>query len=232
MWTTNVAREIVRAEGLPLLPPDTMGRDTLAIDYGTRHIESGAGGVAVLKLHKPAPRLPRSIGIVTLRDVRDMTVSFMRFMRVPFEHALGVAEQALQRTPEVLYPGEHRVVLSHELIVGRPIDAVRFLAEQLEAPEAARRSEEIAARLSKAAVKSLIADTDADVRRRLKAGQPVSRSELVILSPENWRARDRGTDFQTGHVSDYKAGDWVEVLSKEQQAQLNVVIAAAGRHLV
>jgi hypothetical protein len=232
MWTTNVVREIVRAEAIPLVPAATPRNDKEAVGAATAHLATNSEGVAVLKVHAPPPILDRSIGVVTLRDVRDATVSYMRFMRVPFERALHFAVASLRRPPEVLYPGEPRLLLDYTTITERPEEAVRYLAEQLGARRALEQSAEIAARFSKEAVKSLIDTADSDLRNRLRSGLPVQRSEMVVLSPDNWRVRDATTDFQTGHVSDYKSGDWAHILDEDQRAQLDKAIAEAGRALI
>jgi hypothetical protein len=233
MWTTNVVAAIVRAEGHAVVPENLGEKDEKARTIqAMEHLESGARGVAVIKSHKAVPVVPDSVGVITLRDIRDVTVSFMRFMRLPFEECLPFVETSLARTPDQLYAGEDRILLEHEVIADRPVEAVRYLAQQLGAKTAEQAATEIAERFSKAVVSRIAADADADVKARLKARERVLRNEVTIVRPDNWRARDRETSFQTGHVSDYKAGDWKHILTPEQQAVLDALIKAAGRSVV
>lgn len=232
MWTTNIVREIARTEGLEPLPETPLTRDSEIIAYGTRHVAEGRPGVAVLKVHKLVPPMPRSVGVVTRRDVRDALVSYMRFMRLPFENGLRFAANALQRPAGHLYPREPRLMVDYSAITTQPVEVVRSIAQFLGAERAAEACDEIAARFSKDAVKSRIGAADAEVRALAKAGERIERSRLVILSPTNWRVIDPDTQFQTGHVSDYRDGDWRTVLTEEQQAQVNALIEKAGSALV
>jgi hypothetical protein len=51
---------------------------------------------------------------------------------------------------------------------------------------------------------------------------------MVILGPQNVRAFDTDTGFQSGHVSNYREGDWKRILSAKQKFRLEALIAAAG----
>lgn len=233
MWTTNIVREIVRAEGFEPLPADRSVVDREIVAYGTQHVLENRPGVAVLKTHIGVPVLPRSVGIVTQRDVRDAFMSFMRFMRLPFGEALARYPQAaLARPPERLYPGEPRLLLAYSAIVDTPDLAVAKIAEFLGAGQGLARSAEIAAKFSKAEVRTRIRAAEAEVRAEVQAGKKIGGQRLVVVSPTNFRVRDLETDFQSGHVSNYREGDWQRLLTPEQQAQLNALVAAAGHSLV
>ncbi len=233
MWATNVVAAIVRAEGHPVVPERQGEADERARTImGLEHLRGNAKGVAVIKTHDPVPLLPSSVGVITRRDVRDATVSWMRFMRRSFARSVSFARNALARTPEKLFAGEHRILLDHELIAENPVEAVRYLARQLGAATAEQAAAEIAAQFSKAVVSKIAAEADARVMGRLAAGGKVLRNELVVLETDNWRARDLETSFQTGHVSDYRTGDWKHILTATQQDVLNELIEAAGHSMV
>lgn len=232
MWTTNVVREIVRIEGETVVPTEAPRADEERVRYGVRHIAENCAGIAVLKVHRPVPVLPRAAGIVTRRDVRDAMMSYMRFMRLPFEYALRWAGSVLRDGPEALYPGQHRLIVDYTAITQNPADVVRQISGFLGAELAAARSDEISAKLSKSAVKQLVEHTHQSVVDKVKAGEKVDPSQVVILSKNNWRAYDPKTGFQSGHVSDYRDGDWQKLLTKEQQAQIDELIKVAGRSQV
>ena len=232
MWTTNVVREIVRIEGKSVRPAEALREDGTTIRYGARHIAENRTGIAVLKVHRPVPILPNSAGIVTRRDVRDAMMSYMRFMKLPFEHGVRWAASVLRFGPEAMYPGEPRLIVDYVEIVQSPTGVVQQIATFLGSEQAVARSAEISAKLSKAAVKELVDTTHQSVVAKVKAGEKVDPGQVVVFGPKNWRAYDRNTGFQSGHVSDYREGDWQTLLSPEQQAQINRLIETAGRSLI
>lgn len=232
MWTTNVVREIVRVEGMQVVPPEAFKLDDKTLAYGQAHIAENRAGIAVLKVHKPVPVLPRSAGIVTRRDVRDAMMSYMRFMRLPFERGVRWANAVLRAGPNVLYPGEPRLVVDYVAISQDPVRVVREIAAFLGAELAVGRSEEISAKLSKTAVKQLVDAAHQAVVDKVRAGEKVDANRVVVLSQKNWRAYDPSTGFQSGHVSDYRDGDWQTLLTEEQKAVINRLIESAGHALV
>jgi sulfotransferase family protein len=209
MWTTNIAREVVRSLGIePLSSPPQAITDNEHLRFGVMHIFSRATGVAVVKSHTPVPLLPRSVGIVSQRDVRDAMVSYMRFMRADFEAALDFARMTLNLPPEKLYRGSPRLVLNYETISEDPVGAVRLIAAFLEVPNVDCVA--IAERYSKAAV-----------RKRIEM--------LAQAAIGGRRALDAQTGFQTGHVSEDGDGKWREVFSPDQLERVNRVIGEFGR---
>lgn len=231
MWTTNVAREIIRREGVPLLPDRPIDNEELALEYGQTHLKSENAGVAVLKRHRPVPVLPRSVGIVTRRDVRDAAASYMRFMRASFDQTLRFAKRCLSRPPAMLYPGDKRLLLDYVQILDDPAVAVRKVCDFLGAQNAALQREAIAAEFSKSAVQSRIEAANRDVADTVAAGRPVESAKVAVVTPGNWRARDVETGFQTGHVSDYREGDWRGLWSDGQKRLFEELIGAAGHNM-
>ena len=63
---------------------------------------------------------------------------------------------------------------------------------------------------------------------RSQSGQPINPEDVVRVSKNRARAYDHETGFQTGHVSDYRDGDWQQILTDEQKARLDAAIAAAS----
>lgn len=233
MWTTNVAREIVRAEGFAPLPETRSVREPETLAYGERHVVEGRPGVAVLKVHRRVPPLPRSIGLITQRDVRDAFMSFMRFMQLSFSEALArYPAAALAHSPERLFEGDRRYLVQYTMIRDHPAEAVHLIAGFMGAERATSRSEDIAAMFTKSAVKRRVDAAEIDLRTRGNPGDAIEDGRLIVLTPTNWRARDKETGFQSGHVSDYHDGDWRWLLSAEQQSGLNALIEAAGHSMV
>lgn len=228
MWTTNIVREISRAEGYEPRPSARLDEEP-TVAYGVRHVQEQRPGIAVLKTHRNVPVLPRSAGIVTRRDIRDMVVSYMRFMGIPFASTLRFADVCLSRSPEVLYPGTPRLVLHHSEITGSPVEATRRLSTFLGVALTDEQIAAISAKFTKSAVKQRIDAADQAVRAKIDAGENIPASRLVVVSPKNWRVYDTATGFQTGHVSDYRDGDWRQILTPEQQDTLSALIDRHGR---
>ena len=226
MWTTNIVRDLLRREGIEPLG-HTVGGEEAIVAYGVEHLTQNKPGVVVLKTHKPVPDMPRSVGIVTRRDIRDATVSYMRFMRAPFDKALRFAERSLSRQPVDLFPGT-RLVLDYTTINERPVDAVNEIAGFL---GCSADAEAIAANYTRSAVAARIDAADDYVHAAASKGKPIERGRLVMAGPNNYRAADPETGFQTGHVSDYREGDWQRILSPEQQKQISALIDRAGHSM-
>jgi len=228
MWTFNVTRRIVEAAGLELLPKLVPQDDAVMFRVGVDGLgDPAADRVRVLKLHSHLPRdLPRSRFIVPRRDVRDAMVSYMRFMRCDFERALGYVCDAVATARHYAdFPRDRTLPLEYADIIARPAAVARAIAQFLAAPVDDRTLYGIVRGYSKENVGRLISKKERDLSRRSQAGLPVAAEELVVLGPHHMRVFDTSTGFQSGHVSQYREGDWKALLTPAQKARLEAQIA-------
>jgi hypothetical protein len=78
--------------------------------------------------------------------------------------------------------------------------------------------------LSKEKVALLIERKERDIIRRAREDSPIKADEVVVLGPKNMRAFDTATGFQSGHVSNYREGDWKRILTEEQKSRIEVLV--------
>lgn len=231
MWVFNVTREITRVAGLEVLPgavPQTNEAMVAAAAEGMR--DPAPGRVRVVKVHSNVhPDIPNSRFILPRRDVRDATVSFMRFMRCDFEAGLEFARNAIASERHYDgFPPERALIVEFADIVARPTAIVDTIGEFLEAPLEPETSDAIACKFDKENVAQTVRRAEEDLVRRSRNGSAISADEVVVLGPQDLRAFDTATGFQSGHVSDYREGDWRYLLTAEQRARLEALIATSA----
>jgi hypothetical protein len=228
MWTFNVTRAIARAAGLRAVP-ETVPQSTQAmIAAGTEGLADPAPErVRVVKVHaNMRPDMPYSRFILPRRDVRDAMISFMRFMRCGFEDGLDFVRNTLATDRHYdRVPPDRALIVDYANIVARPAAVLDGIAHFLQAPLAPEARDAIAASLDKQSVAESIRRTEQDLMRRSREGSPISADEVVVLGPQQLRAFDTATGFQSGHVSDYREGDWRQLLNAEQQSRLEALCA-------
>jgi hypothetical protein len=230
MWVFNVAREIARAASLQVLPaavPQTNKAMVAAANEGL--LDPAPERVRVVKVHaNMRPDIPNSRFILPRRDVRDAMISFMRFMRCDFEAGLDFVQSAIASERHYdSFPPERALFVDYADIITRPAAVVDTIATFLEAPVEPEATEAIASDLDKENVACTIQRTEQDLIRRSREGSSISADEVVVLGPQEVRAFDTATGFQSGHVSDYQEGDWRHILTAERRSRLEAVIEAA-----
>ena len=109
-------------------------------------------------------------------------------------------------------------------ITAQPFDVVRTISGFCNVALTEAEIGEIVAHFDRANVKRLIHTKEADLERRAKTGERITRSELVPqrFRPGMARAFDPATGFQSGHVSEYRDGEWSKLLTPDQQEQIHV----------
>ena len=80
---------------------------------------------------------------------------------------------------------------------------------------------DISKKYSKDSVKKMIEKKDLNIKKKLAKNEKVSNNEVVIMSPDNIRAFDENTGFQSNHVSNYKDGDWNDILASDEINEIN-----------
>ena len=226
MWTFNLTRQLASTAGFDVQPKEIPQSDQQMMAgyvHGAKD-DGDAGRLWVLKSHRlPALTDPRVVYINPRRDVRDALISFMRFMHYDFESALGMARAAANFEQRInSQPNERTLILDYRQIVRRPETVAREIADFLGLSIPDNTVSEVVASLSKEKVAARIKSVETSIRHREEAGQPVRDTELVRDVSSGWeRAFDIETGFQSGHVSDYRDGDWRHILTPEQQAVLD-----------
>lgn len=220
MWTFNASRALVNACGLEVMPI------TVPTDDTENHRE-GLAGLAnrdpkrlwVLKSHKRIVegRAPNSKFIATRRDPRDILVSQMRFADLDFEGALEAAAYYTKVADHYRqFPDRIRLELSYPDVVNDPIGTCSKIASFLGLSPSPDSVRAIVQAYSKERVKNLI-----DGLGSRESSESLGASRTVLRVDKNARLYDTGTGFQSGHVSDYRDGDWRQLLPPEQRARMH-----------
>jgi len=220
MWAFNITRELLRISGLQVfperVPTDDMEMAELAKDA---IVDTNPNHRWVLKVHaKLSSTTPRSYFISTNRDPRDALISRMRFLGDNFDSAMRIFQEMLELQSHYASFPKHSILhLDFTDISTVPEMVIAQIATALDltVPQAVVR--ELAVRFSKANVQKRI-DTLTKQSDDVQAHDFV---DTVRNRDGSIRIFDKGTGFQSGHVSNYQDGDWRTLLTDEQQAQLD-----------
>ena len=225
MWLFNVTRGIYRLVGRKVEPEDTPHSDEEMIQHATQFAFTSQDQtkVWVLKVHTILrPDLPRSKVLTTHRDPRDVFVSSKEFMKANFDISLGCARRVVSYTDAYKdYSPDYLMLVAYNDIETRPANLIMEIAEFLNIPISEVDAKNLAVKFSRKNVKNIIAKSDKSLNKKLAKKKKIDHREIVCISDSNYRAFDRKTGFQTGHVSQRKTGDWKKTLSKSEQQQLN-----------
>jgi len=228
MWLFNVKRAVLRRAGRTGLPERTPQEDEQVFEMARQVAlqDANPDHTWVFKVHAGlSPDLPRSLIITSLRDPRDMLVSFMKFMDTSFEHALAASQDLVSCADQYeKYPHDMLLSVNYEDIEARPAAVVGRVAEFLGTPLDEAGARDIAGEFTREKVRAQIEKTTADVLHRLDSNAAVASDEVISKDGQVIRAYDVVTGFQTGHVSGRPAGSWRTLLSDEQKARVRELL--------
>ena len=206
MWTYNIVRELVALDGyevrpavVPKLEAEVAAEARLALR------DPDPERIWVLKTHHPVADSPRALFVAPRRDLRDAMVSVMRFMRLDPGIALRAAEVSARLTDHYreTVPDARRLDLDYRETSADPLAALARIAAFLGIAVDADIAALLAGRYSKEAV-----------RARLDRLQLAPSVQMVGNADGSARLFDPETGFQGGHVSDYRDGDWRQLLPR------------------
>lgn len=224
MWTNNIARDLAQASGHAPLPKQVLvGTRETVVKITKQALERPERGtLTVIKSHSPTAKVPMAKFILPKRDIRDSIMSFMRFMNTGLDDAIQKMSAGYDKLDTYKsIPDEKKLILPFSTIVHDSADAIARIAMFLGFNVAEQARSEIEAKYSKKNVKQLIDKID-----KLKESGADPDAIMLIGPPgEGQRAYDNKTGFQTGHVSNYRDGDWQTILTPEEQQNLNEKVA-------
>lgn len=222
MWTFNTARALVNSCGLVAMPSTVPADDSENQKEAQAALANGdPRQLWVLKSHKRIPEDPAagSKFIATRRDPRDILISQMRFADLDFVGALKAAAYYAKTADHYRrFPARIRLELSYPDIVGDPAGTCSTIASFLGLSPSQDSVNAIVQAYSKQRVKHLI---DSLGTKESSQSHATGDLKTVLRVDRNARLYDTGTGFQSGHVSDYRDGDWRQILSADQQARMN-----------
>ena len=228
MWTYNVVRSLILLGGQRPVP-DKVPPDEKQVIQEALSKPAGQGGVYCIKTHYAIPVDRNDIKIIcNIRDIRDATLSFMRFMRCPFAVALDSARESMKITDYYLGSGRLTVLpVDYDDVVGASSSVVARIADfigvqptrkEIESIVAQHSRERMAERLRKMNAVTLGASGEIQ-------NQPDSGAYTTIRNMDgSYRVYDYETGFQSNHITSSRAGEWRQVFSDEQQRLLNELL--------
>lgn len=220
MWTFNVVRELYRRAGFRVLPEEIRITDQEWANYANREITANRdpNTIFVLKLHAYLQNTPPDNLVITnIRDVRDALMSYMRFMHVDFETALGATKSTAGIADHYVgFPEDRRMVLRYDELTAKPAAMVAAIADRLGIQGGQALAENVADQFSREKVQVLTKDKDQRIRQAVANGEPLVGEILIERADGNPVTIDRTTGFQSDHVSSYQDGSWRQLLSCDQ----------------
>ena len=220
MWTFNVVRELARRSGFRVLPEDVMISDKEWLAYANQETVTNRDPdtVFVLKTHSRLSGLPPDhFVIANIRDIRDVAMSYQRFMHCDFEEALKMCKIYIETADHYqALPEAQRLTIRYDELTASPTDLVARIAERITGSVGDDVAFEIGAQFSKEKVKELTDSKDRRYQRSLETGQLASDETLLARQDGAYVTIDRSTGFQSNHVSDYRDGEWRQCLNAAQ----------------
>ena len=226
MWLYNVTREILKFSKMNVLPIKIPQSDQMFFEIfkNQSFTDQNDSNKYVFKIHDILkPNLPRSKILTTIRDPRDVCISFKEFMKTDFDTALKAAKEALQLEKVYkTYNKEYIKFIRYENIENKPIEIVLEIANFIGYKINRKNSEEISLKYNKKNIKNLIKNNDKNLLSKIKNKENIDKSSIVYLSKDNYRSFDIKTGFQTNHISNRNSGDWKKFFSSKEIEILNL----------
>ena len=176
-----------------------------------------------LKIHGfLAADLPRSKIITTLRDPRDVCVSYMNFMKCDFDVALAWVKRTITYHDTYKnYDPDYLYVVKYQEIINVPEEVAKNIALFLELDLDDSAIQRAADAFAKEKVSGLINAKTRDLMEKISKGQKPDPKEMVDRGDGRYRAFDSSTGFQTGHISGNYDGSWRTSLSEKEKEVLS-----------
>lgn len=223
MWAYYVTRQILATGGRHvMLPPRELAEGQWP-EYSLRVIADDQPGVIFCaKVHlRLALTIPAWRFVVTYRDVRDSTLSYMRFMRCNFEKALETTRLIMALTDHYFAaPDDVALKIRYDEVTQSPGRAALRIASFLDIEFSETQADALVNGVTRESVVRVVADYEQSVKSRLMAGSKEPFA-YVKNSDGSIRLVEPTTLFQSGHITSARDGEWRDVLTREEQARLN-----------
>ncbi len=234
MWSFNVARSLVQEAGLKLIPEHVPKADEESLEIAGAYVKARPADTrCVVKLHTMLRAEPGVIVIRNKRELRDRLFSYFQFLKVDFdEQAIGktVAKSLEIDSHYDRWPADRILNVSFESIETHSFDVIRRIAAFIGLPDLNEGIlRDIDYRFSKRQVRKQISDLENRVFDGEGKVRQSADPEAIVEVLGQVRAFDADSGFQSGHVSDYRPGDWQRLWTDRQKQMVDDAIGAAQR---
>ena len=225
MWLFNVTREIIIHSRLNALPLELPQSDEKFFEIFKNQSLADENNLNkyVFKVHTILKSdLPKSKILTTIRDPRDICISFKEFMKTDFNTALNAAKTLLNYEKIYkTYNEDYLKFFRYENIENNPIDMILEIANFIECNINIKIAEKISLKYNKKKIKELIKNNDENLLSKIKNKEEINKSSIVYFSKDNYRSFDTKTGFQTNHISNRNSGDWKKKFSLKEIEIIN-----------
>lgn len=229
MWTYNVVRRLIILAGKTPWP-EHVPTDERAIIKDAFSRPADEGRVYCIKTHYPVPVNKPGIKILcNFRDIRDATLSFMRFMKCPFNTALDSARDSMKITDYYLGSGALSVLpVDYDDVVGASSLVVKRIAGFIGVRVSDTKIDEIVEQLSRDVTLTRLkklANVDVDQAGKIAPKSGQGRYSSIRNMDGSYRVYDHVTGFQSNHITSSRSGEWREAFNAEEQQALNELLS-------
>lgn len=225
MWLYNVTREIFKFSKFNVYPKDIPQSDLDVAGVYDRYAVSDNNKLNkyVLKIHKILPaNINKSKILTTIRDPRDVCISFKEFMKTDFDTALKATKTMIKYSDIYKnFDSNYVKFIKYEDIENKTNEIILNIAKFIGATIDLSKAKIISEKFKKENIKKLIEKNDKNLNFKIKNKKEISKSEIVYFSKTNYRSYDINTGFQTGHVSERISGEWKNKLNINEIETIN-----------
>ncbi len=228
MWTYNVVRRLIVLAGKTPWP-EKVPTDERSIIEDVFSKPAGDGRVYCVKTHYAIVLDQPNIKILcNIRDIRDATLSFMRFMRCPFETALESARESMKITDHYLGVGNLSVLpIDYDDMLCTPSKVVAKIADFISVVASDAEVDGIVTLLSRERILTKLEKLGAvavDPSGGIESRSDAGLYDSVKNMDGSYRVFDYETGFQSNHITSSREGEWREALNVEQKRVLNKLL--------
>ena len=229
-WIFNVTREIYRILGFTVEPSIVPQKDTEMFKiYHDEAINQNNENIKyVLKTHSILkPDLIRSKIITSIRDPRDLCLSYKKFMKTDFERSFKVAKSLINFTNTYQYfKNNYLILLKYEDIEKKSTEIILAISKFLDVSITHDQAIKISKKFSRTNVIKIIEDKNKELNEKISKKTKIDEKDVVLVSEKlsinkEMRAFDTNTGFQTGHISQSKSSEWTTEFSTNEKKILN-----------
>lgn len=225
MWLFNITKEILKLSEINVLPIDIPQSDQEFFEIFKNQSLDDQNNLNryVFKVHTILKSdLPRSKILTTIRDPRDVCISFKEFMKTDFNTALKATKSLLNYEKIYnTYDKNYIKFFSYNEIENNTVETILKVAKFIGYEIDSEMAKYISLKYNKNKIKELIKNNDEKLLSKIKNKEKINRSDIVYFSKENYRSFDTKTGFQTNHISNRNSGDWKKKFSTKEIQIIN-----------
>jgi len=228
MWTYNVIREIFVNLKKNIIPSNIPNNDYEMLEYHYKNLSSNSDLISIIKIHKLIKKeyVNKTKIVINIRDPRDAAISYKRFMKLKnynFQQTIKFIKKSIDliRYYRENFDKDNLLEINFKDIIDNPHKIFPKLEKFLYLKIDKKTVNKIIKKFSKKKVSEIIKEKETNLKDLIKKKQKINKINLVILNKNNIRVFDEKTGFQTGHISNYREGNWQQYFSDKEILDIN-----------